>query len=202
MIYSPGRSLHSRDNLKFGIDYCSFKQIGRKRLLLSPSILKFWVRNISAWSKVFLFIIHPSGLQYRILCALMWTEHNQTKINYSNWKLICEGHTLTVLWMTLALFLGLWGSLDPLKARKSSSFSLFDRAIANFGQMDPSLPDEEPFLSSGRVCGTPLLLLPLPGRSLSGEATVWMPLFCCCCAGDFMVANSSEFLQIQKQHID
>jgi len=100
---------------------------------------------------------------------------------------------LTVLWMTLALFLGLWGSLDPLKARKSSSFSLFDRAIANFGQMDPSLPDEEPFLSSGRVCGTPLLLLPLPGRSLSGEATVWMPLFCCCCAGDFMVANSSEF---------
>jgi len=109
---------------------------------------------------------------------------------------------LTVLWMTLALFLGLWGSLDPLKARKSSSFSLFDRAIANFGQMDPSLPDEEPFLSSGRVCGTPLLLLPLPGSSLSGEATVWMPLFCCCCAGDFMVANSSEFLQIQKQHID
>ena len=52
--------------------------------------------------------------------------------------------------MNLALFLGLWGNLDPLKAKKSSSFSLLVRAITNFGGQtggcasSPLPPEDDP----------------------------------------------------------
>lgn len=65
---------------------------------------------------------------------------------------------LTVRWIILARFLGLWGNLEPLIAKKSSSFSLFVKAIANFGghtwgtAASPLPPDEEPpFLLSCAV---------------------------------------------------
>lgn len=61
--------------------------------------------------------------------------------------------------MNFALFLGLWGSLDPLMAMKSSSFSLLVKAITNLGghtiggaAAASPLPDEEPpFLLSCAV---------------------------------------------------
>ena len=116
MIYSPGRSLHSRDNLKFGIDYCSFKQIGRKRLLLSPSILKFWVRNIST-SNVFLFIIRSCGL-YRILCALMWTEHNQTENKLLKLKVNMRGSYIDSSLDDFGSFLGSLRQLGSFESQK------------------------------------------------------------------------------------
>uniref|UniRef100_A0A2P2M6C5 Uncharacterized protein n=1 Tax=Rhizophora mucronata TaxID=61149 RepID=A0A2P2M6C5_RHIMU len=39
-----------------------------------------------------------------------------------------------VLWIIFALLLGLWGSLHPFIAMKSSSFSLLDKEINNLGQ--------------------------------------------------------------------
>jgi len=61
---------------------------------------------------------------------------------------------LRVRWMNLARFLGLWGSLEPLIAMKSSSFSLLVKAMTNFGghttlpapatPASPLPPDDEP----------------------------------------------------------
>lgn len=57
--------------------------------------------------------------------------------------------------MNLARFLGRWGSLDPLMAMKSSSFSLLVSAITNLGGQTAgiaSLPEEDPpFLLSWAV---------------------------------------------------
>lgn len=65
-----------------------------------------------------------------------------------------------VRWIILARFLGLWGSFDPLIAMKSSSFSLFVKAITNFGgqtgsacggggaRASPLPEDDPPFLVS------------------------------------------------------
>lgn len=58
-----------------------------------------------------------------------------------------------VRWIIFARFLGLWGSFDPLIAMKSSSFSLFVKAITNFGGQTGSacggtvgspLPEDDP----------------------------------------------------------
>lgn len=79
--------------------------------------------------------------------------------------------------MNLALFLGLWGSLEPLMARKSSSFSLLVRPIMNFGghtggAASPLPADgEPPFLLSCAVSeeAADLLLL----------LSWWDPLLSC-----------------------
>jgi len=71
--------------------------------------------------------------------------------------------------MNLALFLGLWGNLDPLKAKKSSSFSLLVKAITNFGGQtggggggggSPLPPEDDlpPFLLSEEAAGLLLWL--------------------------------------------
>lgn len=47
--------------------------------------------------------------------------------------------TSKLFWRNLALFLGLWGSLQPFIAMKSSSFSLLDNEIKSFGHTSLAL---------------------------------------------------------------
>jgi hypothetical protein len=98
-----------------------------------------------------------------------------------------------VFWMIFVLFLGLWGGLEPLNIKKSSS-SLFVSAIAKFGHIDPTLPEDEPFLSSGEADKFPLSLLLLTVRSMFSDVTMRTALLCCCCVDDIIFAAASEFL--------
>lgn len=121
--------------------------------------------------------------------------------------------TLRVRWINLARFLGLWGSLEPLMAMKSSSFSLLVRAITNLGGQTggtASLPADEdpppPFLLSWAVSDEADLLsllwwwllalwwLPLLSWSLAGEENPRTPLLC-----PFMALEFSEFLKTFTQ---
>ena len=102
------------------------------------------------------------------------TINKVKKIGDNKWVVVNRGEqgglTLTVRWIILARFLGLCGNLEPLMTKKSSSFSLFVKAIANFGghtwgkPASPLPPDEDPpFLLSCAVSdvAADLLLLSL-----------------------------------------
>lgn len=128
--------------------------------------------------------------------------------------MIKEKLTLSVRWISLARFLGLWGSFDPLIAMKSSSFSLFVNAITNFGHTtappvlmscavsdDPEPPPPTAacwwlsllwLLLLGLLLWWWVLLVDVPFFSpVSGEARPLIPLLF-----PFITIVLSEFLQI------
>lgn len=130
-----------------------------------------------------------------------------------------KGLTLRVRWMNLALFLGLWGSFEPLMARKSSSFSLLVKAITNLGghtggAAASPLPDgDPPFLLSCAVSDEAadlLLSLWVPLLScapLSGEAIpltlplLWPPLIALEVSEFLSKMNDKKIKNKSKTHI-
>lgn len=95
-------------------------------------------------------------------------------------------------WRHLGRFLGLCGSLAPLKARKSSSFSRVVRAMTNLGHAAASPPeDDEP--PSPLLAFSPAALR--PPRAASGGAAAPVPLLFCCCCCSCWAAEASECLR-------
>jgi hypothetical protein len=86
--------------------------------------------------------------------------------------------------------------LNPWTSRSPPS-SLFVSKIAKIGHIDPSLPEDEPFLSAAEADKFPLSLLPhLTVCSISSDATMRTELFCWCGADDLIFAATSEFLLV------